>query len=82
MRKILFAATMAAGLGLVGTSAMAAPAAPIQNGLNSANLLQDVQYHPARRHTVGRPICHRVWHCSPGRGGEKICGWKCSYGRR
>jgi len=47
MRKILFAVIMAAGVGLIGTSAMAAPAAPISNGLT--NVLE-AQYYGHRYH--------------------------------
>jgi hypothetical protein len=71
MRKILFAVIMAAGVGLVGTSAMAAPAAPMQNGLNNANLLQDVQYYGHRRHHHRRH-CTRVRVCDS----YGYCRWR------
>lgn len=50
MRKILFAVVMAAGVGLVGTSASAAPGAPIRDGLANANVLEAQYYGYRRRH--------------------------------
>jgi hypothetical protein len=50
MRKILFAVIMAAGVGLVGTSASAAPGAPIRDGVTNANVLEAQYYGYRRRH--------------------------------
>ncbi|MDB5599775.1 MAG: hypothetical protein JWN71_1819 [Xanthobacteraceae bacterium] len=68
MRKILFAVIMAAGVGLVGTSASAAPGAPIRDGLTNANV-QEAQYYGYRRH---RRHCTRVRVCDS----YGYCRWR------
>jgi hypothetical protein len=67
MRKILFAVIMAAGVGLVGTSASAAPGAPIRDGLTNANVLE-AQYYGYRRryhrrHCRTVRVCGYYGHC-------------------
>ena len=67
MRTILIAVLMAAGVGLVGTSASAAPAAPMHDGLTNANLLQEAQYYHRRRyhrrHCRSYRVCDVYGYC-------------------
>lgn len=70
MRKILFAVIMAAGVGLVGTSASAAPGAPIGQGLSNANVLEAQYYGYRRRHH--RYHCRTVRVCD----GYGYCSWR------
>jgi hypothetical protein len=64
MRKILFAVIMAAGVGLVGTSASAAPGAPIRDGMTNANVLE-AAYPNSRYSRYNRPHA-RTFKCRPG----------------
>jgi hypothetical protein len=70
MRKILFAVVMAAGVGLVGTSASAAPGAPIRDGLTTSHV-QEAQYYGYRRRHHRRH-CTRVRVCD----GYGYCRWR------